>query len=148
MSHKDDLALMVHLARRVGFGANREELERQEAQGYEATVEELLNPPEDRPAGNLLLLLRYMPDWLRPAATPTRAQSTWMYNMITTQRPLEEKMALFWYQVFATGNAKVDNSHQMLGQLVMFRRHGMGNYRDILMQLSQNPAMIYFLDNS
>jgi uncharacterized protein (DUF1800 family) len=139
---------MAHLMRRAGFGATREELERYVAMGYEATVEELIDPPDDLPAGNLMMLLRYYPDWLLPAATPTRAQSNWMYNMITTQRPLEEKMALFWHQVFATGNAKVDNSHQMLEQLVMFRRHGMGNYRDILMELSQNPAMIYFLDNN
>ena len=40
MSHKDDLALMAHLMRRAGFGANRAELERCVAQGYEATVEE------------------------------------------------------------------------------------------------------------
>jgi hypothetical protein len=26
--------------------------------------------------------------------------------MINTQRPLEEKMALFWHQLFATGNSK------------------------------------------
>ncbi len=46
MSHKDDLALMAHLMRRTGFGASREELEQRVAQGYEATVEELVNPPE------------------------------------------------------------------------------------------------------
>jgi len=51
MSHKEDLALMAHLMRRVGFGASREELEQLVAQGYEATVEELIDPPQDRPAG-------------------------------------------------------------------------------------------------
>ena len=39
-----DLALMAHLMRRAGFGATREELEARVANGYEATVEELLNP--------------------------------------------------------------------------------------------------------
>ena len=130
------------------MGLPGEELEQYVAKGYDATVEELIDPPDDMPGGNLMMLLRYYPDWLLPAASPARAQSNWMYNMITTQRPLEEKMTLFWHQVFATGNAKVDNAHQMLEQLVMFRRHGMGNYRDILMELSQNPAMIYFLDNN
>jgi hypothetical protein len=37
-----------------------------------------------------------------------------MYNMITTKRPLEEKVALFWHQVFATGNSKVDTCDQTL----------------------------------
>jgi uncharacterized protein (DUF1800 family) len=71
-----------------------------------------------------------------------------MFNMITTKRPLEEKVALFWHQVFATGNSKIDNCDQMLEQLVMFRKYGMGNYREMLVELSKNPAMLYWLDNN
>ena len=47
----EDIALMAHLMRRAGFGASREELEARAAKGYEATVEELVNPeaePVDR----------------------------------------------------------------------------------------------------
>ena len=148
MSHKDDLALMAHLMRRVGFGATREELERYVAKGYDATVEELIDPPDDLPAGNLALLLRYLPGTLLPGGLTQPGQNNWMYNMITTQRPLEEKMALFWHHVFATGNAKIDNCDQLMEQLVMFRSQGMGNYRDMLLALSQNPAMIFWLDNN
>ena len=43
MSDKD-IALMAHLMRRAGFGATRDELEAKVEQGYEAVVEELLNP--------------------------------------------------------------------------------------------------------
>ena len=148
MSHKDDLALMAHLMRRVGFGATREELERYVAKGYDATVEELIDPPDDMPAGNLALLLRYLPGTLLPGGLTQPGQNNWMYNMITTQRHLEEKMALFWHHVFATGNAKIDNCDQLMEQLVMFRSHGMGNYRGLLLALSQNPAMIFWLDNN
>ena len=148
MSQKDDLALMAHLMRRAGFGANREELEQYVAKGYDATVEELIDPPEGMPAGNMALLLRYMPGCLLPGGVPQPGQYNWMYNMITTQRPLEEKMALFWHHIFATGNSKVDNCDQMLEQLVMFRKYGTGNYRDMLVALSQNPAMIFWLDNN
>ena len=45
MAGKDEMALMAHLMRRAGFGAAREELEQRVAKGYDATVEELLNPP-------------------------------------------------------------------------------------------------------
>jgi len=148
MSHKDDLAQMAHLMRRAGFGATREELEQRVSKGYDATVEELIDPPDDMPAGNLALLLRYMPGCLLPGGVPQPGQYNWMYNMITTQRPLEEKMALFWHHIFATGNSKVDNCDQMLEQLVMFRKYGMGNYRDMLVAVSQNPAMIFWLDNN
>ena len=148
MANKEDLAQMAHLMRRAGFGATREELEQYVAKGYDATVEELINPPDDMPAGNMTLLLRYMPNCLLPGGVPQPGQYNWMYNMITTKRPLEEKVALFWHQVFATGNSKVDNCDQMLEQLVMFRKYGMGNYREMLMELSKNPAMLYWLDNN
>ena len=36
-----DIALMAHLMRRAGFGAQYDELEARAAKGYEATVEEL-----------------------------------------------------------------------------------------------------------
>ena len=75
-------------------------------------------------------------------------QANWLYNMISTDKPLEEKMALFWHHVFATGNAKLDNCDQMLTQIEMFRQCGMGNYQELLLELSKNPAMIYWLDNN
>ena len=148
MSHKEDLALMAHLLRRAGFGSTREELEYYTAKGYEATVEELVNPPDDLPAGKSALLLRYQPGVLLPGGQPFVGVYTWLFNMLTTQRPLEEKMTLFWHHVFATGNSKVDNCDQMLEQIVMLRRHGMGNYRDLLVEVARNPAMIYWLDNN
>ena len=148
MANKEVLAQMAHLMRRAGFGATREELDRYVAMGYEATVEELIDPPQDMPAGNMALLLRYMPGCLLPGGVPQPGQYNWMFNMITTKRPLEEKVALFWHQVFATGNSKIDNCDQMLEQLVMFRKFGMGNYREMLVELSKNPAMLYWLDNN
>ena len=148
MSHKEDLALMAHLLRRAGFGSTQEELEYYTAKGYEATVEELVNPPDDLPAGNSALLLRYQPGVLLPGGQPFVGVYTWLFNMLTTKRPLEEKMTLFWHHVFATGNSKVDNCDQMLEQVVMLRRHGMGNYRDLLVEVAKNPAMIYWLDNN
>ena len=148
MSHKDDLALMAHLMRRTGFGATREELERRVEQGYEATVEELLNPPEEVEGGKMALMLRYHPSFLLPGGTPFSGQANWMYQMVSTNRPLEEKIALFWHHVFATGNSKVDNCDQLLEQIAMLREHGLGNYKELLVELSKNPAMIFWLDNN
>ncbi len=148
MTNKEDLSLMAHLMRRAGFGANREELERLEDKGYEAVVEELIDPPESMRAGKTAMLLRYQPGCLLPGGTPNPGQYNWLYHMITTQRPLHEKVALFWHHVFATGNAKVDNCDQMLEQLVMFRKFGMGSYKELITEVSKNPAMIFWLDNN
>ena len=57
-------------------------------------------------------------------------------------------MALFWHHVFATGNAKIDNGNVTNDQIEMFREHGMGNYRELLMRLAKDPGMIYWLDNN
>jgi uncharacterized protein (DUF1800 family) len=148
MSHKEDLALMAHLMRRAGFGASREDLERFVAQGYEATVEELVNPTEDQPGGDMATMLRYHPSFLLPGGTPFSGQANWMYQMVSTKRPLEEKIALFWHHVFATGNSKVDNCDQLLVQIQMFRDYGLGSYKELLIELSKNPAMIFWLDNN
>lgn len=139
---------MAHLMRRAGFGATRDELERRVAIGYEATVEELLNPTEDQPPADMALMLRYHPDGLLYGGNTRPAQTHWMYGMVNTQQPLKEKMALFWHHVFATGNAKVDNSDELLEQIDMFRERGMGNYRDLLVELAKSPAMIFWLDNN
>jgi len=141
-----DLALMAHLMRRAGFGASRAELEARVAQGYEATVETLLHP-ERTPAVDEDILYRYFPNLEGPLA-PVQAQTNWVYWMIHTQRPLEEKMALFWHHLFATGNSKVDNPPELLQQIAMFRRHGMGSFPHLLIELAKNPAMIFWLDNN
>jgi uncharacterized protein (DUF1800 family) len=138
---------MAHLMRRAGFGASREELERRAAKGYDATVEELVNPENSLPADEYTLL-RYQPAALLPGGQPPMGNINWMFRLVTTQRPLQEKMALFWHHVFATGNSKVDNYDQLLEQIELFRQKGMGNYRDLLVDLAKNPAMIYWLDNN
>jgi hypothetical protein len=141
-----DIALMAHLMRRAGFGATREELEQRAARGYEATVEELLNP-EKQPALNRYELIRYHPWTWKPGTLPGMGAAEWLWFMINTQRPLEEKMALFWHQVFATGVSKVDHYDEITRMVALFREKGMGNYKDLLVELSRNPAMIYWLDN-
>ena len=70
MSNKEDLALMAHLMRRAGFGANRDELEALAAKGYDAVVDELVDPPEELHGGKGELLLRYYPGCLLPGGNP------------------------------------------------------------------------------
>ena len=147
MAYQEDIALMAHLMRRAGFGAGRDELEARAAKGYEATVEELLHP-ETQPAVDVYTLLRYQPASLLPGGQPPMGNVNFMYHLVNTKRPLEEKMALFWHHVFATGNSKVDNYDQLLEQIGLFRQHGMGNYRDLLVTIARNPTMIFWLDNN
>ena len=141
----NDIALMAHLMRRAGFGASRDQLEAYVAKGYEATVEELLHP-ETQPDVDWDVMERYLPEYGELAAIDSNQQA-WVYRMINTGRPLQEKMALFWHGIHCTGFAKVDHGRQMSENLELFRRHGMGNFKDLLLELSRHPTMVQYLDN-
>ena len=144
---RDDLALMAHLMRRAGFGATNDELERRLAVGYEETVEQLLHPEGQAPVDEYELL-RYQPWTWKPGTMSNPGPTSWLYHMITTRRPLQEKMTLFWHQVFATGVSKVDHWDEVADMIDMFRDKGLGNYRDLLVSVAKNPAMIFWLDNN
>src|SRR5262245_48994040 len=111
MADQHDTALMAHLLRRAGFGASRAEIEARAAQGYDATVEELLNPAE-HPGIDEDLMLRYNPSYYQSAAIEMNVQA-WVYRMINEPRQLQEKMALFWHMIFCTGHSKIDSGQEM-----------------------------------
>ena len=143
-----DVALMAHLMRRAGFGANREELEGKVDRGYENVVEDLLHPSaDDRENLPDDLIRRYHVDQSELRQLDG-AGAYWMYQMITTNHPLEEKLALFWHSLFATGYSKLNQARALLNQIDMFKRTGFGSFRDILIELSKDPAMIIWLDNN
>ena len=142
---KEDVALMAHLMRRAGFGAPLEELEARAAKGYEATVEELLHP-EELPGLEHDVIKRYRTDWMVQAGLEQQ-QEEWTFQMINTKRPLEEKIALFWHGILPTGHAKLEFPRQQYTELNMYRALGMGSFRELLLGLAKDPAMVFFLDN-
>ncbi len=71
----------------------------------------------------------------------------WASRMLTTERPLEEKLTLFWHGHFATGDVKVRDYRMMLRQNEMLRAHALGGLRDLLVGILKDPAMLVYLDN-
>ena len=143
---EQDIALMAHLLRRAGFGASREEIEARAAKGYDPTVDELLKP-ESQPTVDEDLMLRYHPGYNHAIGIEMNVQQ-WVYLMINNPRQLQEKMALFWHMIFCAGHSKLDHGEEMGSMIAMFREHGMGNFRDLLMRLSTSPQMMFYLDNT
>lgn len=141
---ENDVALVAHLMRRAGFSATRQELEEYAARGYEAVVDDLLNP-ERFPEVDDDLIWRYYDGYNE---NPNVAAGIWIYRMVSTQRPLEEKMVLFWHHVFATANNKSNHIISTSAQIEMFRRAGLSDFRTILNALSKDPAMLFWLDNN
>jgi hypothetical protein len=104
---------------------------------------------EVKPTGDLRLqpVVNRFFFWLRATAMETRRLANWWAErMLLTPRPLEEKMALFWHGHFATAAEKVRDYRKMQTQLALFHRHATGNFRDLLIGVAQDPAMLVFLD--
>jgi len=71
----------------------------------------------------------------------------WAKQMLTTRRPLEEKLTLFWHGHFATGENKVRDYRMMLRQNGMFRAQAAGSLRGLLVGILKDPGMLVYLDN-
>jgi uncharacterized protein (DUF1800 family) len=139
----DERRRIAHLLRRAGFGATPAELEQYLALGFDASVELLLHP-EDVEEGDLTLPPEAEVD-------PTRLQSiqlNWLYRMAHSRRPLAEKTALFWHGHFATSIEKVKSVTLMWRQYETLRDLGLGRFADLVLAISQDPAMLVWLDNS
>ena len=141
-----DLALIAHLMRRAGFGATRDELEEYAKQSYEEIVEDLLHPDRFPEVADDIVTRYWLelnnPDSVEPWNT------RWLYRMVNTERPLEEKMALFWHHVFATSVGKSEHGPSSKTQIDLFRLNAVSDVRKILVDLAKDPAMIHWLDNS
>ncbi|MGE3818052.1 MAG: DUF1800 family protein [Isosphaeraceae bacterium] len=147
-----DLARVAHLHRRAGFSACWSVLQRDLADGPSASVDRLLkgepNAPDGRTAAAFESLAGAMTRRLAPAAALTRLQALWLYRMVFTPYPLRERMTLFWHDHFATSFAKVQNPGLMQRQNDLFRRHALGDFKTLLAEIGEDPAMLIWLDST
>jgi uncharacterized protein (DUF1800 family) len=145
-----DLARVAHLHRRAGFAAPWDVLERDRRDGFNTSVERLLdgepNTVDGRPAAPFDELLDGMAAQLADSASLTRLQGIWLYRMIFTGHPLRERMTLFWHNHFATSNTKVNKTALMQRQNDLFRAHALGRFPALLEAIGKDPAMLIWLD--
>src|SRR5438067_6409824 len=137
---------IAHLLRRAGFGATEAELDRYTPLGFAGAVDRLLNPEQvdDSATDQLLAPLAANLGGRRQIEA---SRFWWINRMLYTQRPLQEKMTLFWHNHFATANSKVANSTLMLQQIQLFRDYGLGNFEMLLQKVTRDPAMLIWLDH-
>ena len=164
--------MLEHILRRMGFGASPAELAAWAGVPVDAVIDRLLNyeslsTDHDSKIG--------LPEYVgittasgQPFSANTLindARQRWLFRMVHSQRPLEEKMALFWHNHFATAYSKLagavgqeratrmmDNDPASLagseeGQIQKLRRLGTGSFPTLLMAMAKDPAMIYWLDS-
>ena len=167
MSHLDPV--LNHLLRRAGFGASYAEALSWNQLSVTAAVDRLVDYESvtddvDQRIGSFGHLGTTSRGPFDPDNRITDARQRWLFRMVHTQRPLQEKMALFWHNHFATGFTKVagqlggpaasramaskpaGTENPVRGQLELLREQALGSFRDMLLAVSQDPAMIAWLD--
>jgi uncharacterized protein (DUF1800 family) len=159
-----------HLLRRAGFGARPDELLAYRTVTVEGLAWRMIDY-EDEPddVDSKINAPGYVQFGNRAGSfTPNTliadARLRWLFRMVHTNRPLQEKMTLFWHNHFATAYGKlngmlgaVDATRYMAakptedvagvrGQIEMLRDNALGNFRDMLVHIAQDVAMLYWLD--
>jgi uncharacterized protein (DUF1800 family) len=158
-----------HLLRRAGFGASPEELESFEDMSTFQLLDYLLDyeaQPDDvdsKIGNSAYISVVARAGGFAPNTNIEDARQRWLFRMVHSRRPLQEKMALFWHNHFATAYSKISGNvpaaaaTKMMalkegqlpgprGQLELFRDEGMGSFRDLLIAVAKDPAMLVWLD--
>jgi uncharacterized protein (DUF1800 family) len=158
----------AHLLRRAGFGGTPEQIAFLAQLGRDRAVDYLVDYDAieytvPRPA--IVANPPRAPDGYRPADREERQRlagqikrieglglreisAWWIQRMVGSPRPLEEKMVLFWHGHFTSGFREVKRSSMLGRQNEMFRRNATGNYRELLLDVSRDPAMLIYLNNN
>ncbi len=85
--------------------------------------------------------------WLRASVLETNRVSYWWANrMVNSNAPLQEKLALFWHGHYAVNESKVRDYRKLLNELELLHEMGTGSFRDLMVAVAQDPAMLSFLD--
>lgn len=133
----------AHLLRRFGLGASEAELNYYMQSGLKGAITMLL--------GNETIPEAYEFDWTivqnaKNQIQPAQAVVGYAARIMMTRRPLVEKMTLFWHNHFATSAEKVTNGPLMIQQNEILRRNALGNFKNLLLEVSKDPAMLIWLD--
>lgn len=135
----------AHLYRRAGFSADWDTIGDAVARDPTIVVKELVEAREPD------LFLADMRALLRAALATTNVRqlsAQWVYRMLNTPAPLLEKMTLFWHGHFATSAAKVEDAELMQNQNDLLREFALGDFSELLLEISRDPAMLLYLDSA
>ena len=161
--------LIEHLLRRAGFGGSSTEIAAYSALSYAQAVNRLVNyeaipDTVDANIGKAGFAGTTSRGAFSPNTVADDARQRWLFRMVHSDRPLQEKMTLFWHNYFATGFSKVaakvkgENATRLMaakasedplkqrGQIELLRDNALGTLRDLLVAVAQDPAMLIWLD--
>jgi uncharacterized protein (DUF1800 family) len=140
-----------HLLRRAGFGGSPEVIAAAADRGIAATTETLIDyestpdPIDDDYVVERIeeIIPENAKQALQNRLPVLVVQSWWVYRMLASPRPLQEKMVLFWANHFTSTD---NNGTPLYYQNQLFRSNALGNFRTLTLEVSKNPEMLRYLN--
>ena len=131
---------------RAGFGPRPGDAARLARLGLERAVASLT-----RPAGAAQLIGAEPHDDhgqpLDPFNSYGEDHCWWLDRMVRSDQQLIERMTLIWHSWFATSE-QASNAQLMIEQNWMMRRHALGNFHTLLLDVTKDPAMLLWLNGA
>ncbi len=138
--------LAAHLYRRAGFGADWSQLQsavrRSPGELVETLVTQNLEESDFRATADSLA------NTVLAGGDPKQLAAAWVYRLLFTPTQLLEKATLFWHGHFATSADKVTDARMMWNQNQLLRQHALGDFASLVQSISQDPAMLVYLDSA
>jgi uncharacterized protein (DUF1800 family) len=153
-----DRSLIAHLFRRAGFGATPAELDHYQAAGFTVAVEELLSGEPIMGRQPPLYEGFIQPTVVRPATdlvervvvirSLDQIQTEWLAQMVTSVRPLVDRITLMLHDHFATGYSPGDyiDAPELTAQNRLLGQHALGNWGELCHAMLEDVAMGMWLD--
>jgi hypothetical protein len=151
---RDDAA---HLLRRAGFGGTPVEIDRLFALGREGAVDYLvtgkLPAGIEAPFAHVELpgftseKVNYRVLGAGVLYEVEKARAWTLDHMVRSDRPLDEKMTLFWHGLFTSGLREVKNPTWLVEQDALLRHEAIGNYKRLTHAIIHDSAMLKYLNN-
>lgn len=138
-----DRALIGHLLRRISFGPTPAEVTKVAKMGIVRYVEQQLNFG----AINDGAAIQRLPRAPRNKYDDWAWMRRWFTRMVYSKRQLLERMTLIWHGHFATSNEKVEMAYLMHKQEDLLRKYALKRFRDLVVNLTKDQAMLLWLDN-
>jgi len=133
-----------HLLRRAGWGYSASELKEYLALGLQGSIDRLLTPESVDDSATEALVAGLTAD---PYQNRAALLTAWHLRIVSTKRPLLERMTYFWHDHFANSIDTVGSPAFMQVQNDLFRARAFGRFDEMLTAVSRDPAMMVFLDN-
>jgi uncharacterized protein (DUF1800 family) len=145
-----NLRRVVHLHRRAGFAASRSEIDRDLADGPDASIDRLLSgraqasgAPDPEEFERISTVLA---DAAIASSDSGRLKAWWLYRLLFSPDPLGERLTLMWHNHFATSNQKVNDPAAMRRQNELFRTLARAPFGELLEAAIRDPALLAWLD--